>query len=285
MNEENVAGNLTPPPTNLIGKGKRTFDSLNDRPKIPTVVQPTPAKRARNIEGPVRGHPMQLQLISESETVGQPQSKGVTGASKGSKRSRKGGGHVVQPTTSLSSNHSCTYVFGPEPSFNTGPRDYDTYPMTEEDSANEDDLADLPQGPSDKIHEAMATERPTWLDSATTDRCPTSVRKTISIETVSSNDDTNNVSTVPMLPPALVSKTTVETPAESGLDQGQATTESSLTWPADTDLIFAPGGTQVMLTLQRLLIRTVVQDAIKDLQASLLFNNAFPDGILAITFI
>jgi hypothetical protein len=65
----------------------------------------------------------------------------------------------------------------------------------------------------------------------------------------------------------------------------QATTESPSAWPADTEIVFAPGGTRVMLTLQRPLIRTIVQDAIEELRATLVFNNAFPDGILAMSFI
>ena len=40
-----------------------------------------------------------------------------------------------------------------------------------------------------------------------------------------------------------------------------------------------------MLTAQCPLVRTVIQDAIKNLQAALLFNNAFPDVCLAFTLI
>jgi hypothetical protein len=53
---------------------------------------------------------------------------------------------------------SRTYEFGPEPSLRPQDRDYESYPTTEEDSANEEDLADLTQGPPGKIYEAMATE-------------------------------------------------------------------------------------------------------------------------------
>lgn len=39
-----------------------------------------------------------------------------------------------------------------------------------------------------------------------------------------------------------------------------------------------------MLTLQRPLIRTIIQDGIEELRAMLIFNSAFPDGILAMSF-
>jgi hypothetical protein len=40
-----------------------------------------------------------------------------------------------------------------------------------------------------------------------------------------------------------------------------------------------------MLTGQRPLVRAVIQDAIENLRAALLFNNAFPDVCLAFTLI
>ncbi|KAI9434941.1 hypothetical protein H4582DRAFT_2080188 [Lactarius indigo] len=164
--------------------------------------------------------------------------------------------------------------------------DHDNYPTTEEGSDDEDDLADLPQGPLDKIHKAMAAESPSWLVPAVTDRCttPTSVRKTVSTETLSSDDDTsprNIGSLVPMLPPALVS----ETPAGLHQEQGQATAATLLAWPAETDLVIPPGLTRFKLTQQSKLMRDMVQDTIEDLQSSLLFINAFLNGILIISFI
>ncbi|KAH9030281.1 hypothetical protein EDB83DRAFT_2319386 [Lactarius deliciosus] len=154
--------------------------------------------------------------------------------------------------------------------FDPGPRDYDTYPTTEEGSDHEDDLADLPQGPPDKIHKAMAAESPSWLDPAITDRCATPVRKTISTETLSSEH-------------APVFETTA--PVGSSSEQGQATTESSSAWPAETNLVLPSGVTRVKVTQQSPLIRDVIQCAIEDLQSSLLFIDAFPHGILIISFV
>ncbi|KAH9023985.1 hypothetical protein EDB84DRAFT_1564550 [Lactarius hengduanensis] len=45
----------------------------------------------------------------------------------------------------------------------------------------------------------------------------------------------------------------------------------------DTDLVFVEGTTKIMLTSQHPLIRAIVQDAIENLRASMLFHNAFPD--------
>ena len=42
-----------------------------------------------------------------------------------------------------------------------------------------------------------------------------------------------------------------------------ATTESTPTWPVETNLFFTPGVTKLMLTIQRSLICTVIQDTIE----------------------
>jgi len=49
-------------------------------------------------------------------------------------------------------------------------------------------------------------------------------------------------------------------------------------WPTDTDLIYIPGTTRVMLTAQRPVMQTVIHDAFKNVHASLVFNCAFPDA-------
>ncbi|KAI9441278.1 hypothetical protein H4582DRAFT_2073483 [Lactarius indigo] len=259
------ANGLTPTQRRLTGKGKRTSTSLNDSPGIPATVQPTPAKKARNV-GPYRGRPMIFHLASEIETEGQSPSRGIAGVSEGAQR-------AAQLTTSLSSR---PYVFGSAPRFDPDPRDYDTYPTTEEGSDDEDDLADLPQGPPAKIHKAMAAESPSWLDPAISDSRTTPVRKTVSTETLSSNHDTS---------PVNIGSFETTAPAGSSSEQGQATIESSSAWPAETNLVLPPGVTQVKVTQQSQLIRDVIQSAIEDVQFSLLFVNAFPHGILIISFV
>ncbi|KAH9049440.1 hypothetical protein EDB84DRAFT_1556283 [Lactarius hengduanensis] len=261
------ANGPTPTQRRLTGKGKRTSTSLNDSPGIPAAVQPTPAKKARNV-GPDRGRPMMFHLASEIETVGQSPSRGVAGVSEGAQR-------AVQLATSSSSR---PYVFGSAPRFDPGPRDYDTYPTTEEgsDDSDSDDLADLPQGPPDKIHKAMAAESPSWLDPAISDSRTTPVRKTVSTETLSSDHDTSS---------ANIGSFETTAPAGSSSEQGQATTESSSAWPAETNLVLPLGGTRIKVTQQSDLIRDVIQSAIEDVQFSLLFIDAFPHGILIISFV
>lgn len=60
---------------------------------------------------------------------------------------------------------------------------------------------------------------------------------------------------------------------------------SQVVWPTETDLIYVPGTMKVMLTLQLPLIRTVLQDGIENLRASLLVEHAFPDPNLSVLFI
>jgi hypothetical protein len=52
----------------------------------------------------------------------------------------------------------------------------------------------------------------------------------------------------------------------------------------NTNLVFLEGSTKLMLTHQRPIIRTIIQDAIDNLRASLLVRNAFPDAIIAFSF-
>ncbi len=59
---------------------------------------------------------------------------------------------------------------------------------------------------------------------------------------------------------------------------------SGATWPTETDLVFPPGVTKLMMTNQQPLVQAIIQDAIENLRASLMFNHAFPDGTVAFTF-
>ena len=65
-----------------------------------------------------------------------------------------------------------------------------------------------------------------------------------------------------------------------------ATPESDsphLTWPTNTDLVFHRG--KLLLTSQHPIVRTVITNAIENLQAAILFNNAFPDICSALALI
>jgi hypothetical protein len=56
--------------------------------------------------------------------------------------------------------------------------------------------------------------------------------------------------------------------------------------PVDpTDLVYEMGSQKVKLTIQRPLVRAVITEAIENLQAALLFTNAFPDVCVTLTLI
>jgi hypothetical protein len=56
-------------------------------------------------------------------------------------------------------------------------------------------------------------------------------------------------------------------------------------WPIDTDLIFLSGSNKVMITIQRPLIRVIIQDAIERTRATMMFSNAFPNVFDVLEFI
>jgi len=57
------------------------------------------------------------------------------------------------------------------------------------------------------------------------------------------------------------------------------------TWPSKTDLVFPHGSTRLSLSLQSPLIHLVVQDAINHVQASLLLDHTFPEGLKKVKLI
>jgi len=56
-------------------------------------------------------------------------------------------------------------------------------------------------------------------------------------------------------------------------------------WPSETDLVFPHSSTRLSLSLQSPLICLVVQDAINHVQASLLLDHAFPEGLKKVKLI
>ena len=55
-------------------------------------------------------------------------------------------------------------------------------------------------------------------------------------------------------------------------------------WPAETDIVLPTGATKPLLTNQKPLVHSVVHDAIKNMQALLVLNHAFPDSALLWSF-
>ncbi|KAI9448899.1 hypothetical protein BJY52DRAFT_1193042 [Lactarius psammicola] len=282
------SNNPTPPQTNLIGNRKRTTSSRNNGPEdIPTNAatgQPVPVKRPRNV-GPARSHPLQLELAGESE-IRQSQSDGVACMSRG-------GQQTVRPASS----HAI--VLNPEPT--SLPNDDESHGESEEWSS-EEDMADLTPGQPGRFNEAIANE-----GLATTTGPTTSVRRTSSAQGLTSHDDvspwsnavsvsrTSSTQTLTSCDdtsygsnstePVLESEVPALAPAPLGSHLGNVSAESTSAWPVDTELQFAPGATRVMLTIQRPLMRSVIQDAIEILRASLMFDNAFLDSIHTLAFV
>ena|SRR6266702_6261063 len=83
----------------------------------------------------------------------------------------------------------------------------------------------------------------------------------------------------------LLNVTVTASPSNVHPLQESVATESSSVWPTDTDLQLIPRSNCLMLTMQNLLIQAVIQDAFDNVQGSILFEHAFPDVVLALSFI
>jgi hypothetical protein len=87
--------------------------------------------------------------------------------------------------------------------------------------------------------------------------------------------------------PARLSPILTQTRAEQFSGAESTSDESSFqgAQPAETDLVFSPGSNKLMLTSQHPIVRAIIQDAIENLRAAMLFNNAFPDICIALGLI
>ena len=74
-------------------------------------------------------------------------------------------------------------------------------------------------------------------------------------------------------------------PAKILQDSAAVTNTDYPFWPAETDLMYAPGSTKLKLTGQSPIVRSVIVHAIENLRASMLFTGAFPDVCSALTSI
>ncbi|KAH9033901.1 hypothetical protein EDB85DRAFT_2144685 [Lactarius pseudohatsudake] len=233
---------------------------------------------------------MPLNLAQGSEIVDQQGFEG--GAIKGKRQGAPPSGRVPPPT----------YV----PSYSD--KSFHNLDVDDDDSVSEDDdddddeqIVELSLKNPARFAEVMATERPTWKEPGGIDT-PHSAAKLQSRQSTDSLGSSGSVgghapagATPASTPMMLLTPEPRARPAEL-LDEGAgtpppnraltATPESPV--PAvsrvDTDLVFVDGTTKIMLTSQRPLIRAIVQDAIENLRASMLFHNAFPDVTIAFAF-
>ena len=54
-------------------------------------------------------------------------------------------------------------------------------------------------------------------------------------------------------------------------------------WPAETDMVFSDGRTRIRLMNQKTIVRLVIQDAIENVHAFMLFRNAYPNPALVVS--
>ncbi|KAH8991903.1 hypothetical protein EDB86DRAFT_2830640 [Lactarius hatsudake] len=244
-----------------------------------TVIQNNP-----KLSGAHTTHGKRTFVLSDTATVLHP-TPVLTEAPQGipSKRARVA-------ITEQWRNYSCTTS-----SFYPGCGD-DTHPLAslqvdlgnrfdsdpEDNIENEDDwledkqTANITCKVSAKTSEVTVTERPSWLgaDVIPPQTMQTPNRIVLDVDVSGSASSTPRFGTLSEL-----RTPTVELSATATMSQTEVTTmttkSSAATWPTDMDLL-PPGAKRLLLTNQQTLVRNVVQEAIENLQASLLFNNAFP---------
>ncbi|KAH9019344.1 hypothetical protein EDB83DRAFT_2320776 [Lactarius deliciosus] len=144
----------------------------------------------------------------------------------------------------------------------------------------------------------MATERPTWKEPGGIDTPRSAKLKSrLSTDSLVSSGSIGGPAPagptpvftpmVPLTPGPMAHLVELSDEASTPSPNQTPTVMSESPAPAvsriDTDLVFVDGTTKIMLTSQRALIRTIVQDSIENLRASILFNNAFPDATVAFT--
>ncbi|KAF8257639.1 hypothetical protein EI94DRAFT_1817265 [Lactarius quietus] len=152
--------------------------------------------------------------------------------------------------------------------------------VTDTYSVDDDDSVDFSMKAPSKFSESLAIERPEWAASGSSKPA-----KSASHGSSSSSNHTDGCATVEH-----GLDTAVATAGPSGVILSQSSSTVSVlnansTWPAITKLVYPAGMNKLMLTNQRPIVRAIIQEAIDNLQAALLFNNAFPDVCFALDLI
>ncbi|KAI9447170.1 hypothetical protein BJY52DRAFT_1193540 [Lactarius psammicola] len=264
--------------------GKRTFvssDTATTPPATQAVqnVEENPSKRRRTI-APVHARPMPLQLPSEGEITDAPVSDNVVQG--------KGKRVALQRSSSYYPNRGdSTHVLACLDTTHDSDPNEDNIEY-EDDWMEDEHVTGVTSKVSARTSEAMVTERPSWqgVDIGTSRNLLTTNR----FDRVSGHGSMGSAPySTPLLAPESGAPTTELSTAATTLQneapERSVTPESSGdAWPTDTDLVSPPGTTKLMLTSQQPLVRAVVQDAIENLRASLMFSHAFPDAIVAFSF-
>ncbi|KAH9067000.1 hypothetical protein EDB83DRAFT_2314982 [Lactarius deliciosus] len=180
---------------------------------------------------------------------------------------------ISAPSSSYPGRVGTTHIPTHVPSY-SNTKNFHNPDVDEDDSETEDDSEDeqivkLALKNPAKFAEVMATERPTLVS-------PGSVGGRASADVTRPSTPTLPLTPGPKADLAELSAT----PSPNQATPGSPVPNISR---VDTDLVFVGNTTKIMLTSQCLLIRAIVQDAIENLRASILFVNAFPDATVAFT--
>ncbi|KAH9010813.1 hypothetical protein EDB84DRAFT_1445511 [Lactarius hengduanensis] len=298
--QQSIANPTYTNPSPQVPRLKRTLTEVDISTSLSPAEHSSTAKRARIIR-PVPSRPMSLVLPSENEPVGQPENGGAgTSDCKDTDQGKK-----LQRTSSYypGRGDGCgDSTRGLSPlDLNDHDTDVDDPIETEEDWMGDEPVVKPTRGAPSKFAEAVANERPSWqgLDYVT-ESILTDLSSGAQISDPSGSASGSGQAVSPSVggTPVRVPPPTPELTA--GLSEAvvaslpgstsavQTTMQESAgpvsPWPADTDLVFAPGSKKVMLTLQFPLVRTVLQNAFEFMRAYLVLTDAFPDTTDAITF-
>ncbi|KAF8264341.1 hypothetical protein EI94DRAFT_1703322 [Lactarius quietus] len=144
---------------------------------------------------------------------------------------------------------------------------------------DDDSTIDVAVRLSTKFSESLEIERPSWAVSGSSQP----MKHASQSSSASFNDPIPRVKTEPGLdtavPTARLPFVPTQTPSVNSVSSPQSE------WPVDTKLVYPSGANKLMLTSQCPIVRAVIQEAIENLQAALLFNNTFPDVCFTIGLI
>ncbi|KAN0132250.1 hypothetical protein V8E53_010016 [Lactarius tabidus] len=232
---------------------KRTLTQTDTSVSLSPVIPTDTAKRAQTI-GPTHDRAMLLELARENEIVYSPNKPWDNTASS------------YYPGRS-DDTHAIAHLNAQlDPDIHDA--DADDYVIeTEEDWMGDDQFT---RGLLSKFSESVAAERPLWqgIGNATASGSSNMIRSThIESTEVSSGASASGHASIDTIQD-------MTTPASALVLLSQSGETTAVT----------PGSTKLMLTLQRLLICTIIQDVFEHMHAYLVFTNAFPNLKIMLIF-
>ncbi|KAN0123634.1 hypothetical protein V8E52_002966 [Russula decolorans] len=221
---------------------------------------PRRSKRAR-ITGPTHGHPLQLDLGD-----GDGEMRGLVEANNNKDKGKRP--PPLKRTTSFyPSRETITDTvlshlpsrIGPGNEHLVDINDGETDIESENDWFTEPPPMEPAGRTSSKASEAMLVERAIWESSP-----PDVGSVAANVASVTASDD------------VATSQEDIrgsDAPTDPVITSGS----SEPSFPAETELLFVSGSNKIMLTVQRLLMRAVFQEAFERIRADMVFKNVFPN--------